>query len=255
MSARPQQRKPWFHAPSGFWCAQIAGKRHYLDRDPLAAQRKLRKLLQDQKRGDAARREWLDAYFSDLADEFLDDVQARRKPATYRSYKEMLELAQKHLGTHRRVGEFAKIHLTKLEGALTAGYSPTTVFKVLQAVQRVFNWAVQNDLLECSPLAGYTKPKPRERTRTIDADEFQKMLRGSGPPFRRLLLALRLTGARPCELRDLRWREVHLDVRVGDLGEGSGFIILPEHKTVTRMKHPRPRIIPLPPPVRNTESS
>jgi integrase len=250
MSARPSPRKPWFHAPSGFWCAQIAGKRHYLDRDPAVAQRKLRKLLQDQKRGDAARREWLDAYFSDLADEFLDDVQARRKPATFRSYKEMLELAQRHLGTQRRVGEFAKLHLTKLEGALTGGYSPTTVFKVLQAVQRVFNWAVQNDLLECSPLAGYTKPKPRERTRTIDADEFQKMLRGSGPPFRRLLLALRLTGARPCELRDLRWREVHLDVRVGGLGEGSGFIILAEHKTVARMKHPRPRIIPLPPPVR-----
>ncbi len=34
MSARPQQpRKPWFHAPSGFWCAQVAGKRHYLDHD------------------------------------------------------------------------------------------------------------------------------------------------------------------------------------------------------------------------------
>jgi len=38
MPSRPQQRKPWFHAPSGFWCAQIDGKRHYLDRDPATAQ-------------------------------------------------------------------------------------------------------------------------------------------------------------------------------------------------------------------------
>jgi hypothetical protein len=98
MSARPQQRKPWFHGPSGFWCAQIAGKRHYLDRDPDVAQRKFKKLLQDLRRGDGPEREWLDAYFSDLADVFLDDVKARKKPATYRSYTEMLTLAQKHLG-------------------------------------------------------------------------------------------------------------------------------------------------------------
>jgi integrase len=104
--------------------------------------------------------------------------------------------------------------------------------------------------LESSPLAGYAKPKPRERSRVIDADEFQLMLRGSGAPFRRLLLALRLTGARPCELRDLRWQEVHLDIRLGDGDECGGFLILAEHKTVTRQKHPRPRIIPLPPCIR-----
>ena len=250
MSARPQSRKPWFHAPSGFWCSQIAGKRHYLDRDPAAAQRKLNKLLQEQRRGDGPHREWLDAYFSDLADEFLDDVKARKKPATYRSYHEMLVLAQQHLGTHLRVGEVRKLHLTRLEGALTAICSSTTVFKALHAVQRVLAWAVENDLLDLSPLAGYKKPRPRERTRVIDDAEFQKMLRGSSRPFRRLLLALRLTGARPCELRDLRWQEVHLDVYLGDGKEASGFLILPEHKTVTRQKHPRPRIIPLPATVR-----
>jgi integrase len=255
MSARPSPRKPWFHAPSCFWCAQIAGRRHYLDRDPGVARRKLKKFLQDQLRGDVGRREWLDAFFSDLADEFLDDVRTRRKPSTYRGYREMLELAQRRLGTDLRVGAIKKLHLTKLEGALTAYYSPTTVFKALHAVQRVFNWAVQNDLLDANPLSGYAKPKPRERTRTIDAGEFGKMLRGSGPPFRRLLLALRLTGARRCELRDLRWAEVHLDIRLAQADECCGFLILPEHKTVTRMKHPRPRIIPLPLPVERCSGS
>src|SRR5262245_15058517 len=147
MSATARERKPWFHAPSGFWCAQIRGKRHYLDRDPVVAARKLKKRLQDERRGDAGRQEWLDAYFSDLADEFLDDVKARKKPRTYDSYKEMLTLAQKHLGTRLRVGEVRKLHLTKLEGALTGSCSPTTVFKALHAVQRVFSWAVENDLL------------------------------------------------------------------------------------------------------------
>jgi integrase len=240
MSAvRTQQarRKPWFHAPSGFWCAQIDGKRHYLDRDPGVAERKLNKLLQDKQRGEAGQKEWLDAPFSDLADEFLDDVKARKKPATYRSYQEMLELAQQHMGASLCVGGVRKMHLTKIEQALTGGYSPTTVFKCLHAVQRVFSWAIDNELLDASCRISYNKPRPKERTRVITADEFQAMLRGSRSPFRRLLLALRLCGCRPGELRQLIWDEVFLD---------EGVLIIPEHKTLTRQKHPRPRIIPLP---------
>jgi integrase len=240
MSARLPQRKPWFHAPSGFWCAQIAGKRHYLDRDPAVAQRKLKQLLQDLRRGDAGKQEWLGRPFSDLADEFLDHVQACQKPATYRGYQEMLELAMTHLGTGLVVGSVCKHHLNKLKQALTGAYSPTTVFKAIHAVQRVFAWAVASDLLEGNPLARYEKPRPRERTRTITAEEFQAMMRGSGAPFRRFLLALRLCGCRPGELRLLVFDEVFLD---------EGVLILPEHKTLTRQKHPRPRIIPLPLPI------
>jgi integrase/recombinase XerC len=240
MSVRPQQRKPWFHAPSGFWCAQIDGKRHYLDRDPDAAQRKLKKLLQDKQRGDAGLREWLDAPFSDLADIFLDDVKARKAPATYRSYREMLELAQQHMGLGLRVGNVRKMHLTKIEQALHGGYSSTTILKCLHAVQRVFAWAVENELLDASCLLAYKKPRPRERTRAITTDEFQAMRGCSGSPFRRLLLALRLCGCRPGELRQLVWDEVFLD---------QGVLIIPEHKTLTRQKHSRPRIVPLPEPL------
>jgi integrase len=241
MSTRLSPRKPWFHSPSGFWCVQIDGQRHYLDRDPVAAQRKLKKLLQDRKRGDAHHAEWLDAPFSDLADEFLDDVKARRKPDTYRGYREMLELALSHLGTRLRVGDIRKLHLTKLDQALQ-GNSPTTIFKCIHAVQRVFGWAVENEMLDASCLIKYQKPSPRERNRIITPAEFQAMLRGSGAPFRRLLLTLRLCGCRPGELRLLVWEEVYLD---------QGVLIIPEHKTLTRQKHPRPRIIPLPAPILN----
>jgi integrase len=240
MSARPSPRKCWFHSASGLWCAQINGRRHYLDRDPAVAQRKLKKLLQDQRRGDAGHQQWLDAPFVDLADEFLDDVKACKKPATYRTYQAMLSLALGHLGTGLTVGGVRKLHLTKLKQALAGDYSPTTVFKALHAVQRVLSWAAQNDLLDANPLARYEKPRPRQRTRTISPTEFQTMLRGSGAPFRRLLLALRLCGCRPGELRLLVWDEVFPD---------QGVLILPEHKTLTRQKEPRPRVIPLPEPI------
>ena len=57
---------------------------------------------------------------------------------------------------------------------------------------------------------------------------------------RRLLITLRLTGCRPGELRNLIWEWVDLE---------NGFWILPEHKTITRQRQPKPRIIPLPEPI------
>jgi integrase len=41
-------------------------------------------------------------------------------------------------------------------------------------------------------------------------------------------------------LRRLVWEEVFID---------QGVLIIPEHKTLTRKKHPRPRIVPLPEPL------
>src|ERR1700733_2464103 len=83
VSKSSPRRKPWFHAPSGFWCAQVGGQRHYLDRDPVAAQRKLNKLLAERQHGTINNRDWLDAPFADLADEFLEDVKARKAKPTY----------------------------------------------------------------------------------------------------------------------------------------------------------------------------
>ena len=66
--------EPWPHKPSGFWCKKIQGKRHYLDRDYKAAKRKLRKILDAIARGESNSRDWLEAPFCTLADEFLTDI-------------------------------------------------------------------------------------------------------------------------------------------------------------------------------------
>ena len=80
---RKNPYEPWLHEASGFWCKNINGQLHYLDRDYTTAKRKLKKLRQDLARGGAANRDWLDAPFSVLVDEYLDDVKARRSPETY----------------------------------------------------------------------------------------------------------------------------------------------------------------------------
>jgi hypothetical protein len=85
MSARNTPRQPWFHRASGFWCAQIKGKRIYLDRDGLRARRKLQKLLAEAHRDGTVPTQWLAAPFSDLAD--LSGVFVMRRSASSTSWR------------------------------------------------------------------------------------------------------------------------------------------------------------------------
>ena len=183
-------------------------------------------------------REWLDATFSELADEYLDHIKATKKSASYRAFRYGILRALRILGTKVRVCEFRKFHLARIEQEMAKGeYSSTTVKDTITTVQQVFNWAVEQELLDSSPVPKYRKPRARRRTRIISPSEFKSLLRHSDRPFRRFLIALRLTGCRPGELRSLIWEWVDLE---------RGLWIIPEHKTITRQREPRPRIIPLP---------
>lgn len=116
---RKQSPEPWHHKSSGYWCATIAGKRTYLDLDYKIACRKLLELRAKEKREEAGGTEWLDAPFANLANEFLADLQKRRKPATYKANRYRLLRALKTLGTSLRVGEVRKLHVAKIEQEMT----------------------------------------------------------------------------------------------------------------------------------------
>ena len=240
--ARKPSDKPWLQGATGWWCASISGKRVYLDKDYKVACRKLKSLRRKAKHPQPVSRDWLDVPFSELADEFLDDVKTRKPAATYRNSRYCILRALRILGTTLRVGEMRKFHLSKLEQALVQeDYSATTIRDTIAMVQQVLNWAVDQELLDSSPVPKYKKPAAHSRSRVITPEEFRAIFRKADRHFRRFLIALRLTGCRPGELRKLVWAWVDL---------GRGLWIIPEHKTITRMKQPRPRIIPLPRAVR-----
>lgn len=134
---RKKSVKPWLHKPSGYWCATIAGKRIYLDVDYKVACRKLIELRAKEQREIAGGKEWLDAPFANLANEYLSDLQKRRKPGTYRAVRYRLLRALRLLGTTLRVGEVRKIHIARIEQAMAENYSPTTVADTIAALQSV----------------------------------------------------------------------------------------------------------------------
>jgi integrase len=173
-----------------------------------------------------------------LADEFLADVEVRRKPGTYTAYRYDLLRGLRVLGKSLRVGDIRKSHLTKIEQALMkAGCSPTTIHSTITTIQGVLGWAVRQQYLDSNWLVGYEKPRRRCRTRVATASEFRTLMRNADRNFKCFLIALQLTGCRPGEAAKLIWEWVDLE---------EGFWVIPDHKTVTQQKQPRPRVIPLP---------
>jgi integrase len=109
----------------------------------------------------------------------------------------------------------------KVWGASTAHNARAVAF-------RVYSWAKDEGLLPLNPLAGMKRPKPPPRQRAMTDEEFNALYAQAGGPFRDFLLALRETGARPKELRELRWEQVQSDRWV-----------LTKHKTAQKVKKAR----------------
>lgn len=88
-------------------------------------------------------------------------------------------------------------------------------------VKMVFGWAIQERLIDRNPFAGCTFPRGK-RGRAIKPAEFQSLLRTTTAIFRRVLIFLRFSGARPGELSVARWTDIDME---------RCCLVLDEHKT------------------------
>jgi len=118
--------------------------------------------------------------------------------------------------------------------------SEWTMQRIVSIVKRVFNWALDMELIERNPIGRFRRSgqKPKSQRKPMSDEDFQTLMRNSAPMFKRLLIFLKFTGARPCEAGAMRWQDVRFDKRC---------VILETHKT--SKKTGKPRIIPLIAPV------
>ena len=66
--------------------------------------------------------------------------------------------------------------LDLLDG-LVAGGRPIAANRVLTSVRKLFNWAIERDILGASPCAGVKPPTPEQsRDRVLSDDELRKTL-------------------------------------------------------------------------------
>lgn len=143
-----------------------------------------------------------------LADCFIDWLTAealagRTRPATVDYYRRHVGRWAALVGRRQRLVDLVPYDLERHKRG----------WHDVQAVQRLFNWGVGVGLVAVNPFRSVPRGRLGQRTRTLSRSETARLLRTAHPAFRRYLVALRHTMARPQELRALKWSDLQPDGR------------------------------------------
>lgn len=167
-----------------------------------------------------------------LLDQFLDWVHDNLKSYTW--HRRFLELFAFEYG-NLDVTQLKPLHVTNWLAGRKWG--PTTRNKVIGTLNRAFNWAVDQGLIEDNPILRLKKPRAKRRDRILSGAEREEILAAiRDQPFRNFVTALQETGARPGEIAQVTSQQVNLK---------AGVWVLQEHKTAKQTQ--RPRVIYLTP--------
>jgi integrase len=166
-----------------------------------------------------------DTRVASICDAFLVWCERHQAAETYRGYSFYIQSFCEACG-YLLVADLRPYHVTNwMDGK---SWGPTSQFNAVRTAQRVFNWAVEQKLLSQNPIKGMKRPRPASRDSYVSDEEFRALRRAASPPFRLFLFALRQTGARPSEVRELTWDQTHDDRWV-----------LFKHKTADKTRKPR----------------
>ena len=222
--------KPWFRPDVGWWVTNVGGKQHRLAKgkaNKAEAVRAFHELMALTPR----RPEAHDARVCDLTESFLDFVRRKKySDDTYRNYSFYLMSFCDFRG-FRPAREIIPHDVTqwitspkKPHGKRTPKpWNDTTEYNAKRTVFRLFSWANEEGLLTVNPLKGLRREKPKPKRRCLTEAEYCTFLRGARRPFRVFLWSLMETGARPSELRRLKWSDVKGDC-----------LVIEEHKTAKK---------------------
>jgi len=238
--ARPA--KVWYRADIGWWMITMGGEKVRLVQGPddeptrqLAEEKyiELRRLRRIAPQAPTART-------ADVIDAFLSWSRQHLSEDTHRVHRYYCQLFAEHCGTVP-AREMKPFHVTawitemmspervkrekeRKQAEIEAGtvrkdrqgrqpkeWGAASAHNARSMAFRIFSWAKEEGLLPENPLVGMKRPKPPPRQRAMSDEEFQQLYDNAGGPFRDFLLALRETGARPKELRDLLWTQVQTD--------------------------------------------
>lgn len=257
----PREPKTWFNKQTRWWSTDIAGRRHKLVPGKPGDERRK---TPTQEATDALSRLLAECSMNptvesgpdvqtvpSVIDEYLDTGCRDNEPRTFAEKKALLNRFARRYRDRRAV-DLIPLDLERWLGENPDWKSDDYRAKVCSTVHACFNWAAARGLLgkgARNPMAGFTVAGGNRR-RPMTGPEFRRIwgqsrkgkatgiYRTSGRRLRECLRFIKLTGARPKELRDLLWSDV--DASAGVAG-------LKRHKTSKKTR--KDRVIPLTEPV------
>ncbi len=156
----------------------------------------------------------------EIAADFIDRY-AKPRNKSWRTTERVLALhVLPTLGSRAAVSIVRRDVRDLLDGLADGGH-PILANRVLAALRKLLNWAVEREVLPVSPAVGVKAPgKEIARERVLSDSELSVVWRGAeaiggaAGAFARLLI---LTGQRRDEVANMRWSDVNLDTRVWTL--------------------------------------
>jgi integrase len=151
----------------------------------------------------------------EVIDLFLEWASKNRERPTYEAYRRRLQALVDAIPPDLPWADLRPYHLTRVMDAKSRdadaehgkGWSANTKNDFATAVQRAFNWAVKQGLIDRNPVAHVEKPAREARELAVGPGDYAEVMEKVSEPNFRLLLELAWeTGARPQELRKIEAR-------------------------------------------------
>lgn len=126
-------------------------------------------------------------------------------------------------------GELKPFHAVVWTDQHPQWQSNWTIRRAFGTLKAAFNWAVKMGAIDRNPIGSISSPAGK-RGQPMDEPYYLAMLKNTDALFRRFLLFLRETGARPAEASTLQWDWIDWE---------QGIAVLPLHKTFGKTGKPR----------------
>lgn len=224
-----RQPKPYYRKAQNRWVCTIDGKRVTLGKDKAAAMQKFHGLMLNRR---ALSSGILTVY--QLSQVYLDWCQDNRQKGTYDNHLRYLKSFIESIGRTMKISNLLKHHVQKW--SVSVGTS-TSQNDAISVVQRMFNWAVEEEHLQSNPIRGMKKPTRQRRDIVYTPDQWKAIRKHANGSFVDLLDFLWCTGCRPKEARTLEARHIHGDnvIWPGDESKGEFarvLYLIPEAKSI-----------------------
>jgi len=211
--ARPP--KPYLRKQTNSWYCSISGRQISLGKNRERAFERFHQLMADKSR---LAGELTTLY--DLSQIYLDWCEANRKPGTYRLHCYYLKRFITCVGKRLRTERLKVHHVTKWINEFNVG--STTQNDAISVLQRMLNWAVEQDYIQRNPIKGMPKPKRKRRDVFYTPSQWKAIRSHATGPLIDLLDFLYLTGCRPKEARSVEAHHLHGDLVIFPADESKG---------------------------------
>jgi len=145
----------------------------------------------------------------EIIDLFLEWFLKNTAKRTYDWYVSNLQIFAESIPPTLTIADLKPYHVTSVMDAYADRWSNNTKNDFATAVQRAFNWAQQEGIIDQAPLARVRKPSREGREMSITPAQYRQIIKAvKEPNFRDLIELAWETGARVQELRKTEARFV-----------------------------------------------